>query len=546
MTEQTPHRSTDTRDRHPRPDVVIVGAGFAGLYALHTLRKRGLSVRLFEAGDGIGGTWYWNRYPGARCDIESIEYSYSFDEALQQEWNWPARYADQADILRYIHHVADRFELWPDIELGTRVESAVFDEQAGRWTLTTRRGETVSAQFCVMATGCLSTPKQVDIEGIGDFTGRRLHTAAWPAEGVDFTGLKVGIIGTGSTGIQAIPAIAEQARHLTVFQRTANFSIPAWNHPLSDEQRRVQKAEYTDLRRREWASFAGVCRFPQNTGRAMDATPEERHAEYEARWAMGAFSFYSCYIDLLTDPRANETAAEFARAKIRAKIRNPEVAEKLTPRGYPFGTKRLCADTNYFETYNRDNVTLVDLRSTPFQQFSAHGVSTQDGRFHALDVLVTATGFDALTGALTQMDIRGRGGERLGDKWKDGPRTALGIMSSGFPNLFITTGPGSPSVLFNMVLGNEYHVEWIVRAIEDVRRAGHATLEPRLATEDAWCQHVTEVGNHTLFPQADSWYMGANVPGKARQILLYLGGFPAYRQTCEAVAAKGYEGFALA
>ncbi|KQW69953.1 cyclohexanone monooxygenase [Methylibium sp. Root1272] len=526
-------------------DVVVVGAGFAGLYALHLLRKKGLSVRVYEAGDGIGGTWYWNRYPGARCDIESIEYSYSFDEQLQQEWDWPARYADQADILKYINHVADRFDLRRDIQLETRVESAHFDEKSSRWTVTTNRGETVSAQFCIMATGCLSTPKQVDVEGIGDFAGQCYHTAAWPRGGVDFGGRRVGIIGTGSSGIQAIPHIAKQAKHLTVFQRTPNFSIPAWNHPLTEDQRRIQKAEYADLRRREWNSTLGISRFPANPDRALDATPEEREREYEARWAMGGLSFYTSYVDLLVDPAANETLAEFARRKIRQKVKDPKVAEMLVPKGYPFGTKRLCADTDYYETYNRDNVTLVDLRATPFQKFSASGVTTQDGRFHELDALVTATGFDALTGTLCNMDIRGRGGETLGDKWKAGPRTALGIMSARFPNMFVTTGPGSPSVLFNMILGNEYHVEWIVRAIEDVRKAGRVAIEPTQAIEDFWCQHVTDVGNQTLFTQADSWYMGANVPGKPRQILLYLGGFPAYKATCEDIVAKGYEGFAF-
>ncbi len=528
-----------------RYDVVVVGAGFAGLYALHVLRGKGYSVRVFEAGDGIGGTWYWNRYPGARCDIESVEYSYSFDEALQQEWDWPARYADQADILAYINHVADRFDLRRDIQLGTRVESAVFDEDAGRWTLATSRGETLSAQFCVMATGCLSTPKQVDVEGIDRYAGRCLHTAAWPREGVDLTGMRVGIIGTGSSGIQAIPHLAAQASHLTVFQRTPNFSIPAWNHPLTDADRREHKRDYAALREREWNNMLGISRFPVQTGRALDATPEEREREYEARWAMGGLSFYTSYVDLLTDPAANETVAEFARNKIRATVRDPRVAEMLCPKDYPFGTKRLCADSGYYETYNRDNVTLVDLRATPFERFDADGVHTADGRYHPLDVLVTATGFDALTGTLTRMDIRGRGGVTLADKWRHGPRTALGIMSAQFPNLFVTTGPGSPSVLFNMVLGNEYHVNWIVRAIDDLRRQGRRSIEPTQATEDHWSEHVNALGNATLFTRANSWYMGANVPGKARQILLYLGGFPAYRQTCEQIAASGYEGFAL-
>ena len=525
-------------------DVVVVGAGFAGLYALHMLRKKGFSARLFEAGDGVGGTWYWNRYPGARCDIESIEYSYSFCDELQQEWDWPARYADQPEILRYINHVADRFDLRRDIQFETRVTAAVFDEANSRWLISTDRGTSVTAQFCIMATGSLSAPKPLDFPGLADFKGPQYHTAYWPKERVDFSGQRVGVIGTGSSGIQAIPHIAGEALHLSVFQRTPNFSIPAWNRSVTSEERRRQKANYADLRERERDSDVGIVAMPAETRRALEVTPEERLAEYEARWNHGGLSFYTSFADLLVNQEANDTLAEFARAKIRAKVRDPAVAELLTPRGYPFGTKRLCADTDYYETFNRDNVSLVDVRRSPIERFTATGVQTRDS-LHELDSVVFATGFDALTGALTSIDIRGRGGRALAHKWTGGPRTYLGIMTAGFPNMFFTTGPGSPSVLYNMVLGNEYHVEWIVRSMEHLREQQRSHIDATDAAEDAWGSHVTEVGNMTLFPKADSWYMGANVPGKARAILLYLGGFRAYRATCEGVAAKGYEGFAV-
>ena len=545
MNTELSHPARQPKAGDMRVDVVVVGAGFAGLYAMHMLRKEGFSAVLFEAGDGVGGTWYWNRYPGARCDIESIEYSYSFCDELQQEWDWSSRYAEQPEILRYINHVADRFDLRRDIRFNTRVTAAVFDEAQSRWQVTTDQGQAVSAQFCIMATGCLSTPKDLGFEGLADFKGRNFHTAYWPKEEVDFSGQRVGVIGTGSSGIQAIPHIARQAQHLTVFQRTPNFSIPAWNRELTDDERRAQKAGYAELRRSERESDVGICAMPPDPRRALEVTPEERQAEYDARWKFGGLSYYTSFADLLVNQEANDTLAEYVRAKIREKVRDPAVAELLTPRGYPFGTKRLCADTDYYETYNRDNVSLVDVRRSPIERFTATGLQTKDS-VHELDAVVFATGFDALTGALTSIDIRGTDGQSLGDKWSGGPRTYLGIMTAGFPNMFFTTGPGSPSVLYNMVLGNEYHVQWIMRSLCDLRAQKRARIDATDAAETAWGTHVTEVGNMTLFPRADSWYMGANVPGKARAILLYLGGFRAYRSTCESVAAKGYEGFALA
>lgn len=526
-------------------DAVIVGAGFAGLYMLHRLRGMGLRARVYEAGDGVGGTWFWNRYPGAACDIESLEYSYSFSEALQQEWTWSTRFARQPEILAYINHVADRFELRRDIQLSTRVTQALFDESRSRWQIATDRGDRISARFCVMATGCLSAPKPIEYPGASAFQGRILHTAYWPKEPVDFSGQCVGIVGTGSSGIQCIPIIAEQARHLTVFQRTPNFSVPAGNRPMDPDYQRKVKANYAALRAKEHDSDVGICALLDPESRkAMDMTPEEREQEYERRWEAGGLYFYCSYVDLMRDPVANETVAEFARRKIRQKINDPAVAELLVPSGYPFGAKRLCADTGYYETYNRDNVKLVDLRTTPIRGITPKGLQVGETE-HELDVIIFATGFDAMTGALLNIDIRGRGNRKLSEHWSTGPRSYLGLMTAGFPNLFITTGPGSPSVLYNMVLGNEYHVDWIARAIVDLERSGCASIETTVEAESDWSTLVNDIGHQTLFTQANSWYLGCNVPGKPRAVLPYLGGFRSYRDRCEEVVARGYEGFAL-
>ncbi len=535
----TPESSTQTID------AVVVGAGFAGVYMMIRLRELGLSARLYEAGDGPGGTWYWNRYPGAACDIESLEYSYSFSEELQQEWKWSTRFAAQPEILAYINHVADRFDVRRDMQFETKVTAAAFDEAANRWRIETSRGDRVSARFLVMATGCLSAAKSVEIPGLQEFRGRHYFTAHWPKEGVDFTGKRVGVIGTGSSGIQCIPIIAKQAETLHVFQRTPNFSVPAGNCPMDPEHERKIKADYAALRKKERESNVGILAMLDEEKRsAKQVTPEEREREYELRWNTGGLYFYGSFPDLLIDREANETLAEFARKKIRAKIRDPRVAEILCPKDYPFGAKRICADTGYFETFNRENVTLVDLRATPIEGFTENGLRV-GGEEIELDAVVFATGFDAMTGALLGIDIRGRGGKPLREKWSHGPRTYVGLMTEGFPNLFITTGPGSPSVLYNMVLGNEYHVDWIVSAIEHLRETKQRTIEATLPAESAWSQHVNDVGSQTLFPLANSWYLGVNVPGKPRTILPYLGGFQAYKQKCEEVAANGYEGFAI-
>ncbi|HEY3065601.1 MAG TPA: NAD(P)/FAD-dependent oxidoreductase [Methylomirabilota bacterium] len=524
-------------------DAVVVGAGFAGLYMLHRLRGLGLSTRVFETGDGIGGTWYWNRYPGARCDVESMDYSYSFCDELQQQWCWSERYASQPEILQYIDHVADRFDLRRDIQLGTRVTSAVFDDATGRWTIETDRGDRVSAAFCIMATGCLSDAQLPAIKGRETFAGRSYHTGRWPHEGVDFTGQRVGVIGTGSSAIQSIPLIAQQAAHLFVFQRTPNYSVPAHNAPLDRDYERRVKATYADFRQQARESRVGFV-AERSGDSALAVAPDERQREYEKRWHRGGLGFAATYTDLLLDKAANDTAAEFFRAKIRAIVRDPAVAEALTPTDYPLGTKRLCVDTGYYATFNRPNVTLVDLRKTPIAAITPGGVRTSDAEY-AVDSLVFATGFDAMTGALLNIDIRGRAGQTLREKWAAGPRTYLGLAIAGFPNLFTITGPGSPSVLSNMIVSIEQHVDWIAACLDYMRAHGRRRIEATIAAEEAWVAHVNEVGNLTLYPLAKSWYTGANVPGKPRIFMPYIGGVGTYRQKCDEIAANGYAGFAL-
>jgi len=524
-----------------RIDAVIVGAGFAGLYMLHRLRGLGLSARVFEAGSGVGGTWYWNRYPGARCDVESMDYSYSFSDELQQEWRWTERYSAQPEILRYINHVADRFDLRRDIQLDTRVTSAVFDEATSRWTVATDRGDRVSARFCIMATGCLSDAQVPDIKGRETFEGSWYHTGRWPHAGVDFTGRRVAVIGTGSSAIQSIPIIAGQAAHLVVFQRTPNYTVPARNAPLDPDYEQRVKASYEEFRRQARESRVGFV-VERSEESALAVAPDVRQREYQKRWERGGLGFSATFADLLIDQAANDTAAEFFRAQIRAIVRDPAVAEALTPKDYPLGTKRLCVDTNYYATFNRDNVTLVDLRTTPIEAITPRGVRTREAEY-AVDSLVFATGFDAMTGALLKIDIRGRGGRTLRDKWTAGPRTYLGLALAGFPNLFIITGPGSPSVLSNMIVSIEQHVDWIADCLAHLREHGHEAIEATADAEDAWVAHVNEVGHATLYPLAKSWYTGANVPGKPRVFMPYIGGVGVYRQKCDEVARKGYAGF---
>ncbi|HWP66200.1 MAG TPA: NAD(P)/FAD-dependent oxidoreductase [Candidatus Limnocylindria bacterium] len=520
-------------------DAVIVGAGFAGLCMLYRLRERRLRAQVFEAGGGVGGTWYWNRYPGCRCDVESLEYSYQFSEELQQEWEWTERYASQPEILRYLNHVADRFDLRRDITLDTRVTSAVFDEAADRWIVCTDRGHRVAVRFCIMATGCLSAANTPGFPGLESFRGRAFHTGRWPHEEVDFTGRRVAVIGTGSSGIQAIPLIAEQAAHLFVFQRTPNYSVPAQNHPLDPAVQRAVKRDYAALRRRgSQMPFGFDTRSTERS--ALEVSDEERLAEYEERWRRGGLPFLGAFSDMIFDRRANETAAEFIRGKIREIVRDPEVAERLMPRGV-VGCKRLCSDTGYFETFNRPNVTLVDVAASPIEAITEHGIRTGEAHY-AVDDIVFATGFDAMTGALARIDIRGRGGLALRDKWAHGPRTYLGLATAGFPNLFIMTGPGSPSVLSNMVPSIEQHAGWIAACIAYLDARGLRRIEPSEAAEDAWVAHVNEIADATLYPTCNSWYLGANIPGKPRVFMPYLG-FPAYVEKCDQVAKNHYEGF---
>ncbi|WP_437731465.1 flavin-containing monooxygenase [Sorangium sp. So ce1335] len=526
-----------------RFDAVVVGAGFAGLYMLYRLRELGLSTRVYEAGSGVGGTWFWNRYPGARCDIASMDYSYSFSPELQQEWTWTERYGTQPEILRYLEHVADRFALRQDIQLGTRVTAAAFDEATGRWSIHTDDGASASARFLIMATGCLSVAKRPDIRGIDAFEGELYHTSRWPHEGVDFTGKRVGVIGTGSSGVQVIPAVAEQASHLFVFQRTPCFSVPARNAPLDPAHVSSMKANYAEHRRKARETRAGVV-MDVDPRSALEVSPDERERAYRARWEQGGTAFLATFSDVMRSREANETAAEFVRGRIRATVRDPAVAEALSPRGYPLGTRRLCVDTRYYETYNRDNVTLVDVKASPIEEITPRGLRTRSAEY-ALDSLVFATGFDAMTGALTGIELVGRGGASLKQKWSGGPRTYLGIAVAGFPNLFTVTGPGSPSVFSNAIVSIEQHVEWISDCIGALRARGFDLIEATVEAEDRWVAHVKEVADGTLYPLASSWYIGANIPGKPRVLMPYAGGVGAYRKTCEAVAAQGYDGFLL-
>ena len=526
-------------------DVAVIGAGLGGLYAIHRLRGLGFKTRAFEAGSGVGGTWFWNKYPGARCDIESLEYSYSFDDGLQQEWSWPERYATQPQILSYIQHVAERFDLMRDVQLNTRITGATFDGDVNRWTLATSDGEAISARFCIMATGNLSTPRVPDFKGIDAFEGKWYHSGRWPAEGVDFTGKRVGVIGTGSSGIQMIPLIAQQAKHLYVFQRTANFSLPAQNGPMDRERENAFKANYRSRRDEARQTGFGVSGYSVPTQSALEVSDEERRKKYETLWESGgSIGFLSCYSDFLVNEEANETAAEFVRDKIRSVVRDPKVAALLTPTDHPIGTKRLCLDTGYYETYNRPNVSLVDVRTAPIQEITPRGVRTT-GQVYDLDAMVFATGFDAMTGALREIDIRGVDGERLGDKWVGGPMTYLGIMVAGFPNMFIVTGPGSPGVKSQMIHSIEQHVDWVSDLLKTASGRQIRRIEADAEAESNWVSHVNEVADGTLYPRANSWYVGANIPGKPRVFMPYVAGVGVYRTLCDEVAADGYRGLKL-
>ncbi|WP_458315696.1 flavin-containing monooxygenase [Mycolicibacterium brisbanense] len=522
-------------------DVVVVGAGFAGLYALHRLRGQGLSVRVFEAAHGVGGVWYWNRYPGARCDVESVDYSYSFDEALQQEWDWSEKYATQPEILRYLNHVADRFDLRRDITFEARVTDMVLDEQMLRWEVRTDRGHVVSARFCILAVGPLSNANIPAIDGLNSFAGEVYHTAHWPHAGVDFTGKRVGVIGTGSSGIQAIPCIADQAAQLYVFQRTPNYSVPAGNVPLDDETRARQKANYAERRRLSRASGGGSPHQPHPRS-ALEVSDDERREIYERRWELGGVLFSKAFPDQLITIEANDTARLFWERKVREVIDDPATADLLIPKDHPIGAKRICTDDNYFQTFNRDHVHLVNLRATPIERIDATGVETCDAHY-AVDALVLATGFDAMTGSVQKLNVVGRGGLTLNEAWAHGPVTYLGLGVAGFPNMFNIAGPGSPSVLANMVLHSELHVAWVADAIAYLDARDARALEARADAAAEWVQECSRRAAATLMPQANSWYLGANIPGKPRVFMPFVGGFGVYGQIIADVAAAGYKGF---
>ncbi len=523
------------------PKVIIVGAGFAGMYLLHRLRQLGIEAQVLEAGSGVGGTWYWNRYPGARCDIESAQYSFSFSKELEQDWDWTERYAAQPEILRYANHIVERFDLASGIELNTTVVSANFDEQRRRWSVVTKDGRIFTTQFCVMATGCLSTINVPNIDGLDSFSGESYHTGNWPHHPVSFEGQRVAVIGTGSSAIQSIPIIAEQAAQLTVFQRTPNYVVPAQNYALSDEERARIKRDYPDIRARARLTRNGVdYRLPEHG--AIEVDEAARTEEFERRWHEGGLGFLGSFNDMLLDARSNKTAQEFIRAKIREIVDDPSVAELLTPDS-TFGCKRLCVDIGYFETYNRDNVSLIDVSETPIQRVEARGVVVDDNLYE-VDALVLATGFDAMTGTLAKIDIRGRGNLSLRDKWHEGPRMYLGLAAAGFPNFFTVTGPGSPSVLSNMMFSIEHHVVWISDCIAWMDGQRHSTIEATEIAEQRWVEHVNEVADATLYPSCNSWYLGANIPGKPRVFMPYIG-VPPYVERCQQIADEAYSGFSI-
>jgi cation diffusion facilitator CzcD-associated flavoprotein CzcO len=541
-------------------DVMIVGAGFAGLYMLHRARELGFSAQVLEAGGGVRGTCYWNRYPGARCDVESLQYSYQFSEELQQEWEWTERYAGQAEILRYLEHVADQFALRPHIQLETRVIEATFDASDSRWLVGTARTagtagaagtastagkageEEFSAQCLIMATGCLSATNVPEFEGAEDFAGPSCHTGRWPHDGAGFTGQRVGVIGTGSSAVQSIPIMAQQAHELVVFQRTATFSVPAWNGPIDPAEEGWAKANYAAFRTVNSQSLTIGDRRPRTDLLALAVSPDERRAEYEARWRDGGLSFLGAFADLLYDPDANATAAEFVRGKIHTIVEDPRTAEILSP-DQVIGCKRLCVDTGYDATFNLPNFRLVDLHQSPIARITTDGIQTTAAH-HDLDAIVYATGFDAMTGALLRIDIRGRNGMALRRAWAAGPRTYLGLGVAGFPKLFTITGPGSPSVLTNMIVSIEQHVDWIANCLTYLRAHGRRWIEATREAQGAWVENVNAIADFTLFPTCNSWYLGANVPGKTRVFMPCLG-FPPYAERCAEVARNGYEGFAF-
>lgn len=544
MTRATATSQVDTEHEAETTDVVVIGAGFSGMYALHQLRDRGYSAIGFEAGDGVGGTWYWNRYPGARVDIESMEYSYSFDEDLQQEWRWPEFFSPQADLEAYANHVADRFDLRSLIRFASRVDRLRWDDDEKRWHVHTDNGYDVVAKWVIAATGSLDATNIPDWPGIDSFRGQWYHTSNWPQEDVDFTGKRVGLIGTGSTGIQVAPIVAARADHLTVFQRTPNFSMPSNNRPLDPEYEREWKENYPE-RRVEMRTGATLDRFTPPDRSIFDVSVEERNRILEEAWnSRSGFKLLRCFKDTSLDIEANDILAEFARNKIREIVRDPDTAELLCPTTYPIGTKRICIDTGYYETFNRPNVSLVDVRTNPIVEVTPNGLRTDVAEYE-LDILIFATGFDAMTGSMTRMNVTGVDGKRLEQHWAGGPRNFLGFFVAGFPNLFMIHGPGSPSVLAQMVTGGEMQVNWALDFIDRVEKEEVQTVDVTEDAEDGWLREMESYADKTLYKRASSWYMGANIPGKPRVFMIFIGGFDTYMNRCNEQVEKGFEGFVL-
>ncbi len=535
---------SDTTTTHY--DAVVIGAGFAGMYMLKRLRDdQGMNVQVYERGSGVGGTWFWNRYPGARCDSESYVYCFSFDDDLLQEWNWSGKYPEQPEILSYLNHVADRFDLRSGIQFNTSVTAARFNDDTGLWEVETDQGDHVTAQYVVTAIGCISTGQIPQIPGLDSFEGEWHHTGAWPHEGVEFEGKRVAVIGTGSSGIQSIPVIARESEHLTVFQRTPQYTIPAQHGTVDQAFLKEVKANYRQILDEAKHTAAG---FPYDASEtsALEVSDEERQETYERLWEKGGFHFMlGSYSDIATDRRANDTASEFIRQKIREIVNDPETAERLVPRDHPFSSKRALIDTNYFDTYNRDNVDLVDIRHFPIEEITPTGLRTSDGQEYEVDTIVFATGYDAMTGTFFNIDIAGREGRQLREKWSDGPTTYLGLATADFPNMFMITGPQSPSVLSNMPVSIEQHVEWISDFIEYLREHAIDVVDADPQAEVDWVQHVSDIADQTMYMLADSWYLGANIPGKPRVFMPYAGGVGPYRERCDEIASNSYEGFVM-
>lgn len=526
-------------------DAVIVGAGFSGLYMLHKLREQGFTTRTIEAAEGVGGTWYWNRYPGARCDSESHYYCYSFSDEIRRKWKWSCRYPAQPEILKYLNFVADRLDLRKDIDFSTRVLSGRYDETAHRWLVQTDQGETIRARFLITGVGNTSTPARPGLPGLETFTGKVYHTALWPHEKVDFTGQRVALIGTGSSGIQSTPVIAEQAKHLTVFQRTANYSVPARNHDLTDEMRQKLEDDYEEMRRLVLASPIGMpFEIPQKS--ALEESDEERKATLDRLWEIGSFRFmFTSYHDIVFDLKANATVAGYIEAKIRDTVTDPAKADVLCEFNHPVGTKRPPIDTNYYETFNRDNVAIVSIRKNPIREVTPDGMTMENGDHYEFDSIVFATGFDTVTGTLNRLNLSGKGGLSLTDKWQDGPQAYLGLCTAGFPNLFMITGPGSPGILTNFPGCIEQNVDWIADVMSRMRETDAVEIEATEEAERQWVADIAAVADTTLFPTVDSWYMNTNLPGKPRVFTAYFNGMHTYAEICADVAANDYKGFEM-